>query len=330
MYFLKNLLITLKITASLIFNWFVFSPFTISQVDVDKPVSSLITSLQTFEIAFSYPFSNTEKFSITHGYDGDYFAFFKSLGKPYFYTTINRANRTVTKIINGQKISVNYTEGELAAVGCAILRTLKTNENQPIKAWYLCDVKVQEKYQGEHLMSLMSKKLSLSLFTTCTSGYAICMNPPDNAPKAARVFKKHGSITWTTTKTLNIYSLTHEKLIEHFDAIQQIFIQHGYLNKDKENILFTSTSGKKDYLIFNASSGTSRPWKLIHLTRGKKITQPQLDTLDKEATFMICAIDKTPLDNSLQLILQQPSSTAQVISYGMDNVDFNFLTSNQI
>ncbi len=70
MYFLKNLLITLKIASSLILSWFVFSPFTILQVSVDKPIPSLITALQTFEKTFLYPFSDTEKFTIIHGGDG--------------------------------------------------------------------------------------------------------------------------------------------------------------------------------------------------------------------------------------------------------------------
>ncbi len=177
----------------------------------------------------------------------------------------------------------------------------------------------------------MSKKLSLTLFTTCTRGYAICMNPSDNDPKAARVFKKHGSIPWTTIKTLNLYSLTGEEIKKHFDTIQTIFTRHGYLNKkDGEKLVFTSTAGAKDYLIFSTTANAPRPWKLVHLTRGKQHTPESLDNLDVQATFMLCSVQNTPLDNDLKVILKNPSSTAQIISYGMDDIDFNFLTSDQI
>jgi len=64
--------------------------------------------------------------------------------------------------------------------------------------------------------------------------------------------------------------------------------------------------------------------------RGKKNNLMSLENLDKEATYMLCSVQNTPLDNDLRLILKNPSSTAQIISYGMDNVNFNFLTSDQI
>jgi hypothetical protein len=47
-------------------------------------------------------------------------------------------------------------------------------------------------------------------------------------------------------------------------------------------------------------------------------------------THMISAVKGTNLDMSFKKLLGDPSSSAQIVSYGMDAFDFNYITSNQI
>lgn len=323
MYAFKNILLCFSLGFFSLCRWFAPTPYQIAYLSPHQIQPELLTSLQAFEQQFTYPFSAHETFTINHGTNNDYFSFFTSLGQPYFYTITNTKNRTINK----NNRSVALKKDELAAVGCAIHRTMPTKKGTMVKAWYLCDVKVKPAYQGEHLLSLLAKTISFSLFTTCTRGYAICMNPLDNNPKAAHVFKKHGTIPWTTSQQLNLYSLNAEQLKAHYSTLESIFRKHGYL-KQHQGLTLTSTSGKKDYLITHASAEITRPWKLVHLTRGDATTKTQ--ELDNEATYMVCAVNNSPVDTDIAHLIGSYSSSAQIISYGMDDIDFNLLTSDQI
>ena len=73
--------------------------FTDSNIDIKRiatqcPPQHIVSKLQQFEASFTYPFSNNEEFTIKHGISGDYFAFFKRLGKPYYYTVTSLKNET--------------------------------------------------------------------------------------------------------------------------------------------------------------------------------------------------------------------------------------------
>jgi hypothetical protein len=108
--------------------------------------------------------------------------------------------------------------------------------------------------------------------------------------------------------------------------IKQALVGYGYM-RSTQHITFVSTHGSKDYEIKNKKTGTVRPWNLLHIAPGDvQPTQP----LQTDATYMICAVEGSSLDCEFKKIAGVPSSTAQIVSYGMRNVDFNFLTSNQI
>lgn len=330
--YIKNAVIFVKLFVAMIVGWSSNADYTISYTNTDVPSQELIEKLQNFESTFTYPFSDTEIFRIKHGKNGDYFGFFKQLGKPYYVIVTCKQNKTVTKIINNKEVVIKHLKGEIAAVGCAVLRTLKKRDGNQIDAWYLCDLKVNENYQGEHLPTFIAQQVALPRFYQCPRGFAIFMNPSDKDPKAARIFRKHGSIKNLDTQTLNLYTLTAEQVKNSREGIKSSLVIHSYMQPNQQ-LVFKSTSGVKDYIIFNIKTNNSNPWKLLHIKPGENNTdqlQLQDAQLQDDATYMICSIEGTPLDKDFKKILGLPSSTAQVVSYGMEDIDFNFLTSDQI
>lgn len=303
---------------------FTNSHFEITQINTHYPSRPITRELQKFESSFSYPFSNKEYFTIQHGRDGDYFAFFKQLGKPYYYTVTSKRSRTVEKEINGKQQTIKQRVGEVAGAVCCVLRTVKTRNGKSINAWYICDLKVNKKYQGEHLPLKIAQKIAGARFLECPRGYAICMNPAQGEPRAASIFKKHGPFSQLDTQTLNLYTLTAKRIARHRRNIKKQLVRFGYMKKG-EKLVFKSTSGAKDYEISDMATHKARPWNLLHMQVGTKAIHE-----DKNASYMLCAVDGSSLDTYYKKQFGLPSSSAQILSYGMKDVDFNFLTSNQI
>ncbi len=315
--FFKIILVAIKSALNL-------SDYKISHVEIDKITPELAEKLKNFEASFFYPFSEQERFRIKHGSDGDYFAFFKQLGKVHYYIATYKKNETVTKVVNGEKVIIERKAGEIAAVGCGVLRTLKTYQGELQKAWYICDLKVGEKYQGEHC-PLMLIKNALWRFFQAPRGFGICMNPPYGEPKAAKIWRKYGTLSGSDNQILNLYTLTAAQVNEHRKNIDVSLREHRYM-QENEHLAFKSTSGCKDYQIYNENGKETRPWQLLHI-------QPSVENLNAPQpgyTHMLSAVDGTALDTSFKKILGLPSSTAQIVSYGMRGIDFNYLTSNQI
>jgi ribosomal protein S18 acetylase RimI-like enzyme len=282
------------------------SDYTITLLDLNKLPVGFEEKLKAFEASFNYPFSDTQQFRIEHGKSGDYFAFFKQLGKVYYYAATSK--RT----------------GEIAAVGCGVLRTLNTHNGKPTKTWYICDLKVGEKFRGQHIPLMLFQNAAWRIFQ-CPRGFGICMNPPEGEPKAAKLWRSHGPVSGST-QTMNLYTLTGEEVILYGAQIETLLREKGYLGQD-QYLIFKSTDGMKDYQIFAENTQATHPWLLAHAQPG-----PQASFVPEPGkTYMISAMDGTPLDNQLNALLgKKAPSTAQVVSYSMKKVDFNFLTSNQI
>ncbi len=318
---IENFLKVIKVAIKSLLN---LSNYKISHIDMKKIPPDLVEKLKQFEASFSYPFNDQERFRIEHGKNGDYFSFFKSLGKVHYYVVTCKKDEKIITNINGKKEVFERKAGEIAAVGCAVLRKLKTPKGKTIKAWYVCDLKVGQKYQGEHIPVMLAQKAAWRLFQ-CPRGYGICMNPAQGQPKAAEIWRKHSPIKGSHTKTFNLYALTEEEVNNHRKPIMAALIENGYLKKN-EHLNFTSTNGHKDYQIFGDDEQKTRPWNLLHMTRNgvAENSEPKKDHI-----HMISAVKGSLLDKSLQLITK-PASTAQIVSYGMENYDFNRITSSEI
>jgi hypothetical protein len=321
---MNNVVVFFKLLVGTTAGFFSGSDFDIQQINTNNPPQEIVSKLQKFEASLVYSFSDHEEFTIKHGLNDNYFTFFQQLGIPYYYTAVARNDKTVKKILDGQDITVQHKAGEIAGAVCAVLRTVKNKRGKKMKAWYICDLKVDPKYQGEHLPVTMVKKFALARFVQCPRGFAICMNPVTGDPKAASIFKKNGPISDIHTQTLNLYSLSAEQAQEQHDYIQSCLVKHGYMKKNMQ-LGLVATAGVKDYKISNRLTAQTRPWNLLHIKPSLKGFRPQ-----ESATHMVCAVEGTQLDNDFKKNLGSPSSTAQIVSYGMKTVDFNFLTSDQI
>jgi hypothetical protein len=319
---MNSFLTALKMAYIGAISWLTPSNLVITQLDLQNlPVVQ--NELQAFEKQFVYPFSATEQFRIQHGMAGDYLGFFKQLGTPHYYVARCKHTQTVTKKIEGKTVSITHKAGEIAAVCCAVLRTMPTKDGKKIPAWYLCDLKVAPAYQHEHIPITLFMRLGIRNFIQCPRGFGICMNPETGDPKAALIFKKHAPLKGLQSQVLNLYTLSAEQLTKQYDALECLYKKHGKLAK-QERLTFKSTSGFKDYVILN-KNGMAYPWQLFHGQAGDVRTVPT-----EGATFMLAALDETAFDTALKKLVGKPSSTAQIVSYGMENVDFNCLTSNHI
>lgn len=320
-----------KLCVFTICGWFNSSPYEVFQISSkDFENTIIISELQKFEASFTYPFSNTEKFSIEHGKNGDYFAYFKHLGEPYYYVALCRENRTKEMVVDGKKVTIEQYLGDIAAAGCGVLRTVPAKFGKTVPAWYVCDLKVDSKYQGEHIPTLILQQVAAQRFYQCPRGYGICMNPRTGDPKAAAIFKKHGKIPGLQTKTLNLYTFSAERAQATLATLAKCLVAYGYAKSD-EKFGFQSTSGLKDYIIFDDTKTNKHSWQLFHFQHGVNI-QPLCDFAQYpvDGTYMVCAIEGTPLDCDFKDLFGVPTSTAQIVSYGMEDIDFNFLTSDQI
>lgn len=119
----------------------------------------LTKRLKVFEQEIYYSYGN-KCFKIEHGKDSakGYCGFFNTLSESktvHFYIAQHKKNK---KIVRGEEKALFRKKGEIAAVVCCALRTLKTRNGNPIKAWYICDLKVGENYRGEHLATALIKK----------------------------------------------------------------------------------------------------------------------------------------------------------------------------
>ena len=310
---------------------FTTMPYEIVQVNPALCDVGIVEGLKKFETRLTYPFSDTETFMIEYGKNGSYFDFFKSLGTPYYYVAFCTENKEVIKTINNEPIQVKHQVGDIAAVGCGVLRTVPTKNRSTTQAWYVCDLKVGAAYQGEHLPLLIIQQAATRQLLRCPRGYGICMNPKTGDPKAAAIFKKHSLLQGLKTEILNFYCLSADQAEASFDLIKHILINRGYM-KQNEELFFASTSGLKDYLILNSTKQSTRPWQLFHAQR-KEIKEKNNEIGQQyvaDGTYMLCSINETGLDSDLKKLFDSPKTTAQIVSYGMDDIDFNFLTSNQI
>ncbi len=296
--------------------------YDISLVNISSISPEFLTDLKEFESKFNYPFSDKEQFRIEHGNNGDYFAFFKELGKPYFFIATCKKDKTISKVVNNQTVNIEQKSGEIAVVGCSILRSIKNKKGKLKKAYYICDLKVNEKYQGEHLPLKITEQVAARLFMQCPRGFGICMNPMHGEPKAAKIFKNHGPFPGLKTQVLNLYTLTKDQVLNLHKDIKNSLVNHGYMKEDQE-LACKSTSGMKDYIIFDANSSLN--WNLLHIQPDDNGSQPQ-----DNAVHMICSVESSQLDNEFKQLFGAPSSTAQIVSFGMEDFDFNFLTSSQI
>lgn len=296
--------------------WISVSPYEIRELDLNTLSVDMQKQLKEFEREFSYPLGEQKRFRIVHGKgEGDYFGFFKAMGTPKFYVAIHRKERRIVKRVQvqgqWQSKEVVLKAGEIAGVGCAVLRNIPLPNGKSFKAWYLCDFKTKEAYRGEHILLRLFQK-GFWRFFQCSKGYAICMNPADGSvPKAAQIWQKHGVLS-SGSVPLNLYQFKAEDLTAARPALEEAC---------QGKIAFKSMSGLKDFNIFseNAPEETT-PWKLLHIQHQEAAQGPSVlpDPLP-EHDHLIAAIEGSALDQSLAKVPNiQKFSSATLLYRGFD------------
>lgn len=296
---------------------------------MSKEISLDLTKrLQEFEQEIYYSYSD-QCFKIEHGKGNPkgYCGFFDALsesGSVYFYIAQCKKDKKITKIVKGEEKVFFRKKGEIAAVGCCVLRTLKARNGDPTKAWYVCDLKVGENHRGEHLPTTLIKKGAWR-FLQCKRAFGVCMDELNGKmSKSARVSTQHSFFSGLLETThFNRYKLSAQQVQDHYKAIQEKFCKSRFMKK--EYLSFVSNEGLKDYQVINRKTGASKPMKLLHAKPSSKEQNMPQEGYD----HVFSAVKGSSLDITLQKIAE-PSLTGRFVSFGMKEIDFNQITSAEI
>lgn len=178
--------------------------------------------------------------------------------------------------------------------------------------WYICDLKVMKEYQGQHISLKMIAK-ALSITQHRKKYYAISMYP--TCKKILKLLKYLKYISIKNSGYLYIYSLNYHDMIH----VQKI------LNKMWNNITYLDLGDKKSIIL----QSTKKPMKLLHLQHGNQhgqYTYPQ-----KNFQHMFCLHQN---NNMIQILesngIKKPDTKALIISYDMNNYNWDFVLTSDI
>lgn len=233
----------------------------------------------------SYPLG-TDSFQIDHG--SDYFAFFDRMGATLY--------------------AVALEGDQVVAVAAGILREM------PVRAWYLCDLKVHPDYRKQHIPLHMLSRFFIPNYLKCRKAYAISMNPHNDSNN--RIAKLLSRFRWASS------SIATQLSIYSFDA-ETVERARATIEKHRGPFSFLSLAGKKDLIL----KSTGLPLPLLHFQFGGQspLTQPQ-----SRFTHMLCCPEDDPLQEELQSLGLQPGTSATVIHHRMADADWKFISTSEI
>jgi len=202
--------------------------------------SSYSESLKQFEAQFYYPLGE-QKFKINHGaYDGNYFAFFQSLGQ--------------------ENVFVLEHKGKLLGVGCAILRKAGAQ-----RFWYLCDFKLNKGVRGKNILAYLLIRYLIPFY--CKSKRLVVVNM--SSPNNNWLVKKVNSILFflkLKIKPIYFYEWTHDEYEEVVRTIPEAF----------SDLACFTNNGNKDIII----EGEVRPIIHLVNKEHASINLPSHKTVD--------------------------------------------------
>lgn len=232
-----------------------------------------------------YPLGE-DTFQLDHG--ADYFRFFDRLGELSYYVAVD--------------------EGEVVAVGCAMLRTLAFGKETK-RAWYVADLKVRPDRRGQHLPLRMFASAFPTEYPRCPRGYGISMNAPGRPNRVLRIARRTPLIPIDAATTLHLWSLDAAQMRRCLPVIREHRGETGFL----------SLAGVKDIVL----ASTGRPMPLWHVQFGPMAESVRAEPVE-EGVHMLCAPEGDPL----AVALGAPSATATVIAHRMEGYEWrNVLTS---
>jgi hypothetical protein len=246
--------------------------------------------LQELESQAEYPYGD-DFFKLDHG--ENYFAFFERMGKPLFHIALD--------------------EDRVIACAAGVLRIVRV-ENEDLKAWYLCDLKVHPEFRGRHITTKLFTKNLIWNYLKCSRGYAISMNPSKGENRVVKLLTRLPQIPVRYAGKLNFYSFDENNAAE----------LHKDLESQTGKISYLSLEGKKDLIMKNTNSHLP----LFHIQHGA-MAETGTEFPGEKGTYMICAFENSSLDVFLSdrfLI----SATASILSHRMKLTNWNFVLTSDI
>lgn len=241
-----------------------------------------------------YPLGN-DYFTINHG--KDYYKFFNRIGE-----------------LNMQICTDN--DNNVIATGSGVLQNVNNS-----KVWYICDLKVDKKYRGNHISTKMLINTIVPSILKSNKCYGISMNNKINKNNIVNLARKINILNFTTAGSIYIYSLNYDEMKLAQPIIEKYF---GSIN-------YISLLGIKDLVL----ESTNKPLKLLHVNhnthntynniKNKKIIKPA-----KDYTHMFCCHETNPMIRQLKKINITTDITASIIHHNMDNYDWNFIQTSEI
>ncbi len=258
-----------------------------------KTNHKLSLSLLELEKSITYPFGQSDRFSISHG--SNYFRFFYRLGTPYWAAIID-------------------SDQTIYAHLCGVLRKVPNSiSNKLQKAWYLCDLKKAKQWNHTKTLSTLFRTI-FRLIWKCQRGYAISMNPPQGPNPFNILVKKSIFLPLLSSTELSIFSCSYEELQK---ALPIIEAHRGPVN-------YVSLEGIKDIIMQKQGK-----LPLIHLQFGPLKEESLLRPLPGH-TYMWCSPSSDSLTQDLFKANYHPSATATIISFRMRNNDWSWVLTSDI
>lgn len=232
-----------------------------------------------------YPLGD-DRFRIDHG--EDYFAFFDRLGKATFEVALDG--------------------DEVVAVVARVLR------REPIRCWYLCDLKVRPSHRGRRIASRFVRHAFVPAYLRCGRGYAISMNEPGGGEnRVERLMRRLRMVRFGTAR-LELFQLDQGEA----DAARSTIEAH------RGPVSYRSLGGVKDIVL----ESTGAPMPLLHAQFGT-CAEPGGGTVDG-AVHMLCTPAGDALSSELARLGHAPSATATVMHHRMRKLPFDFVLTSDI
>ncbi|AYV78563.1 MAG: hypothetical protein Edafosvirus18_12 [Edafosvirus sp.] len=259
--------------------------------------------IQDFEkkMSHKYPLGN-DFFTINHG--KNYYKFFERMGDLNMQICTDKNDNVI-------------------ATGCHILRNINNNKKVWTKVWYICDLKVDEKYRGNRISLKMLINTFVPSIIKSDKCYGITMNDGNKENKIVKLAKKinYGPIKFKSGGQIYIYSLNYNQMI-----IAQPIIER-YMGP----LYYISLLGIKDLVL----ESNKKPMKLLHVNYNgianfKKNRNAYTFRPLRGYTHMFCCHENSPLFKQLTKNNIITDISATIIHYNMDNCDWKFLQTSEI
>lgn len=255
-----------------------------------------------------YPLGE-DKFRIDHG--GNYFNFFRRMGEPFYYALFDGRCVVGTVCYIYRKIGSEYV-------------------------MYMCDLKIDPKFRNSGIMMKLLYRTIPSCLLRTFKFYAISMNESEKQNKILNMGQHLGQrngINIVTGGNLNIYSLSYKDMMFVHELI--VLYKKTKFCKGSVNVRYISLKNIKD-LIIKKKNNVTHTMKLLHMhyldndNADQSIDGKYYNKPIKKHTHMFCTHSNSKLAKDLATFSINPTSTATIIHYNMNNYNWEMIQTCDI